>query len=93
MAAKVAVFPASGKLGSSVVKYLMRGVLPTDTILICRKPETLASFAAAGATIRRADYDDTESLQRVFEGANILMLISYPSYEVEHRANVSGLQF
>lgn len=36
--------------------------------------------------MRRADYDDESSLQRVFDGVGALFLISYASCEHEHRS-------
>ncbi|KAL1999401.1 hypothetical protein VTN02DRAFT_4577 [Thermoascus thermophilus] len=82
---KIGVFPASGALGGSVVKHLQRLVPASNLILIARYPDKLASESRAGATVRRADYDEPESLERVFDGIGTLMLISYASFEDDHR--------
>ncbi|KAJ6051587.1 hypothetical protein N7499_010930 [Penicillium canescens] len=47
--------------------------------------------AAAGATVRKADYDTNADLERPFEDIDTLFLISYASIEVEHRAEVRYL--
>ncbi|KAL2824180.1 hypothetical protein BJY01DRAFT_167837 [Aspergillus pseudoustus] len=82
---RIGVFPASGGLGSSIVTHLLELVSASQLTLIARKPESLADAADAGATIRRADYDDPATIERAFEGIDILMLISYASFEIEHR--------
>lgn len=86
---KIGVFPASGGLGGSIIKHLQHLVPATNLILIARYPDKLASESGAGATVRRADYDDPASLERVFDGIGALMLISYASFEDEHRIHVS----
>jgi uncharacterized protein YbjT (DUF2867 family) len=62
---------------------------PKDVVLISRHPEKLQREHEAGATVRKADFDDPESLKGVFEGVKTLNLISYPSIEHEHRFEVS----
>lgn len=86
---KIGIFPASGGLGGSIVKHLSKLVPASELILIARKPEKLAELEKAGATIRQADYDSPPTLKDAFEGVDVLMLISYPSFEIEHRINVS----
>ena len=82
----LAIFPASGKLGSSICTYLSKLLDPKGLILISRHPEkTPPHLLDAGIIARRADYNDVESLQAVFKGASALVLISYPSIEKEHR--------
>ncbi|KAJ6065349.1 hypothetical protein N7444_001002 [Penicillium canescens] len=55
-----------------------------------RNPAKLDFAAAAGATVRKADYDTNADLERPFEDIDTLFLISYASIEVEHRAEVSA---
>lgn len=86
---KVGVFPASGGLGTSIVNHLRSLVPATDLILIARNPEKLSAEKEAGATIRQADYDDSASLDNAFDGIHTLMLISYASFEIDHRVKVS----
>jgi uncharacterized protein YbjT (DUF2867 family) len=86
---KVAVFPASGGIGGSTVKHLLPRLPPKDLTFIARSPERLSDALSAGATVRRADYDDDNSLSTAFDGVDTLFLISYASVEHEHRSEVS----
>ena len=88
MASKIGVFPASGGLGSSVVNHLLNLVPASQLTLIARSPEKQVSAKQAGATLRKADYDDPATLTNAFENIDTLMLISYASFEIEHRINV-----
>jgi uncharacterized protein YbjT (DUF2867 family) len=72
------------------VKHLQTLVPASDLILIARNPSKLSDEKEAGATIRQADYDDASSLDEAFDGVDILMLISYASFEIDHRVNVSA---
>lgn len=87
---KLAIFPASGKLGTSIYTHLfdlMRD--PADMVLISRYPEKIPSkYVEAGVKTRKADYDFPESLDGVFDDVSHLVLISYPSLD-EHRIEVS----
>lgn len=86
--AKIGVFPASGGLGTSIINHLANLTTPSELTLVSRKPERLSDFERAGATVRHADYDDPATLERAFEGVDVLMLISYASVEIDHRFNV-----
>lgn len=90
---KIGVFPAAGELGGRTTKHLARLVPPASLILIARKPEKLVEYSRQGAEVRRADYDDDSSLERVFEGVGALFLISYASCEHEHRSRVCIIFF
>lgn len=83
---KVAVFPASGGIGGSTVKHLLPRLPSKDLTFIARRPERLSEASSSGATIRRADYDDDNSLLNAFDGVDTLFLISYASVEHEHRS-------
>lgn len=91
MSAKIGVFPASGGLGMSIVNHLLHLVPATSLVLITRFPEKLAELSRAGAIVRRGDYDEPVSLDRVFDGIGELMLISYASFEIDHRVTVGLL--
>lgn len=86
---KIGVFPAAGGLGGSIINHLSKLVPASQLILIARKPETLTKYEKSGATIRKADYDSPDTLKDAFEGVDTLMLISYASFEIEHRVKVS----
>lgn len=91
MASKIGVFPASGGLGSSVVNHLLSLIPASHLTLIARSPEKQSVAKEAGATLRKADYDDPATLTNAFENIDTLMLISYASFEIEHRINVSTI--
>ena len=87
--AKVAVFPAAGKIGSSIYTNLFDLVPPEDLLLISRSPEKVpAHFIEAGVQTRKADYNDANSLEHAFDHVSCLILISYPSIENDHRFEV-----
>lgn len=85
---RVGVFPASGGIGGSTVKHLLPRLPAQDLVFIARNPAKLDFASAAGATVRKADYDDDKALEHAFDGIETLFLISYASVEVEHRAEV-----
>ena len=85
---RVAVFPASGGIGGSTIKHLLPRLPSANLTFIARHPEKLEDAASAGATVRRADYDDDDSLSHAFDGVDTLFLISYASVEHEHRSEV-----
>lgn len=89
MSPTIGAFPASGGLGSSIVNHLKTLVPASQLLLIARHPEKLAASEQAGATTRQANYDVPSSLENAFDGVDILMLISYASFEIQHRADVS----
>ncbi|CRL23078.1 NAD(P)-binding domain [Penicillium camemberti] len=88
MANKLGIFPASGGLGGSTLRHLLDQVPPNEVVLIARSPEKLSKEKAAGAIIRKADYDNTQTLDQSFEGISSLNLISYASIQNEYRFKV-----
>ncbi|KAF7588928.1 hypothetical protein BBP40_005006 [Aspergillus hancockii] len=82
---KVGIFPAAGGLGTSIINHLVKLIPASHLILIARKPENLTELIRTGATVRQADYEDPSSLDRVFDGVDVLMLISYASFEIQYR--------
>ncbi|KAJ5979628.1 hypothetical protein N7481_006926 [Penicillium waksmanii] len=87
----IGVFPASGGLGSSVVNHLKTLVPASQLLLIARHPEKLVAISREGASVRQADYDIPSSLTNAFDGVDVLMLISYASFEIQHRADAHRL--
>jgi uncharacterized protein YbjT (DUF2867 family) len=85
---KIGVFPASGTLATSIITHLLKLVPASQLVLIARHPKKIEHFLRAGATVRRADYDDPSTLTGVFDGVHTLMLVSYASIEVEYRFEV-----
>jgi len=85
---KIAIFPASGKLGGSLTKYALKSIPSRDLVLIARHPSKLTGYLEAGATVRAADYDAPERLENAFSKVKTLFLISYPTFQHEHRSTV-----
>jgi NAD(P)H dehydrogenase (quinone) len=73
---KIIVTGASGQFGSAAARLLLEQVPAEDLVLLSRTPENLAEFAAAGAQVRRADFDDPASLLAAMEGGERMLLIS-----------------
>ena len=71
----IIVTGASGQFGRALATLLVDRA-PGQVILTSRKPEALADFAARGATVRFADFDDPASLDAAFVGGTRMMLIS-----------------
>lgn len=73
---KINIIGATGRLGSKVIEALLeRGVGPSDLIASVRTPEKAAGHAERGLEVRRADYDDYDSLEEAFQGTDVLLLI------------------
>jgi uncharacterized protein YbjT (DUF2867 family) len=64
----VGVFPASGGIGSGTVKHISTRLEAKNLTFIARSPEKLEEQRLSGAIIRKADYDDTASLEHAFDG-------------------------
>jgi NAD(P)H dehydrogenase (quinone) len=74
---KIGVTGASGHLGRLVVEDLLeRGVPAGEIVAIARSPERLRELAERGVVVRRADYDEPESLPAALEGLDRLLLVS-----------------
>lgn len=77
MADKILVTGASGHLGGLAIAGLLeRGVAAADIIATTRNPDQLADLAAKGVDVRKADFDDKDSLQAAFAGAKRVAIIS-----------------
>lgn len=72
----IGITGASGPLGRTTAAMVMRTVDPRDVVLTTRRPETIADFAARGAQVRRADFNDPRTLAAAFAGVEKLLLIS-----------------
>jgi NAD(P)H dehydrogenase (quinone) len=77
MAHKILVSGASGHLGRLVLDGLLaRGVAAGDIIATTREPANLASYAARGVEVRKADFDNADLTEKAFNGADRMVLIS-----------------
>ena len=72
----VVVTGASGQFGRRTAELLLERMPASELILLTRNPDRLAHFAAQGAQVRAADFDDADSLERAFDGAERMLLIS-----------------
>ncbi|MDT0264387.1 SDR family oxidoreductase [Jatrophihabitans lederbergiae] len=72
----IAVTGASGALGRVAAEVVLQSTDPANVVLTTRNPDSLADFAAHGASVRRADFSDPASLATAFAGVDKLLLIS-----------------
>ncbi|MBX3202799.1 MAG: NAD(P)H-binding protein [Labilithrix sp.] len=80
---------ASGHLGRRVLNLLLaagtRSIVATT-----RYPDRLADFARRGVVVRRADFDEPESLGAAFAGAHRMLLISTDATDGGERGPSDG---
>ena len=74
---RIIISGASGNLGRLTVQALLDlGVPASRLILVSRTPESLAEFAAMGASTRFGDFTEPESLPAAYAGGKRMLLIS-----------------
>ncbi|WP_291270668.1 SDR family oxidoreductase [Geothrix sp.] len=84
---------ATGQLGRLVLAALLKRVPAAQLVAAVRTPEKAQDLAALGIQVRKADYDQPETLVEAFRGAAKVLLIS--SNEIgqrfaQHRAAVDA---
>lgn len=69
---------STGELGSSVLQHLLKfGINPKNIILSVYNTEKVQSqIANTGVEIRHGDYNKKETLEKAFQGGDILFLVS-----------------
>jgi NAD(P)H dehydrogenase (quinone) len=72
----IIVTGANGAFGRAAATRLIERVPRGALILTTRTPERLADFAARGAQVRYANFDDPKSLREAFAGGTRMLLIS-----------------
>jgi NAD(P)H dehydrogenase (quinone) len=72
----IAITGANGFLGRDVLAFLLRKKPPSEILALARNPATLADFQSSGVLVRKADYDDPDSLRAAFEGVFTVLQIS-----------------
>jgi NAD(P)H dehydrogenase (quinone) len=90
---KVAITGASGQLARRAAELVLGRVAPGDVILATRTPAALAPLAARGVSVRRADFDEPETLRAAFAGAERLLLVSATDLAkrtAQHRAAIEA---
>ena len=73
---KYAITGASGQLGRLAADELLERVPAGDVVLITRRPDSLADYAARGVEVRAGDFTDAASLPAAFAGVDRLLLVS-----------------
>lgn len=72
----IVVTGATGHLGHLVVEGLLEK-LPADQVAaVVRSPQKAADLAERGVTVRKADYNQPETLASALEGADKVLLVS-----------------
>lgn len=83
---RIVLTGSTGGLGSAVLKHITKLVAPSQIIVSLFNPSKApSSVSSPGVEVRRGDYSDAASLDTAFAGADILLLISYPSIAHELR--------
>lgn len=73
---RIVICGASGDLGRRVTKLLLKEASGIELTLVTRTPEKLADLAAEGVRVLRGDYQNPDSLDAAYSGADTLFLIS-----------------
>jgi NAD(P)H dehydrogenase (quinone) len=89
----IVVTGASGKLGHLVIEGLLQKVPAGEIVAAARHPDRAKDIAPHGVQVRQADYDQPDTLDKAFQRADKLLLIS--SSEVgrrtqQHRAAIEA---
>lgn len=85
---KIAVTSASGKLGSEIVKQLIREIGKDNVIGIARTPEKAKYL---GVEIRQGDYNNREHFDEALQGVDAVLLVSgmdEPQKRIQQHRNV-----
>lgn len=91
----VAITGASGHLGRKTAELVLERLAPDDVVLLTRTPDALADLAARGAVVRRADFDEPQSVSDALAGVERMLLISAVDlgHRVkQHRAAIDAAQ-
>lgn len=73
---KILITGASGHFGGEAARLLLDRMPASDLVLMTRRPEKLAEFAARGCDVRYGDFEDPASLEAAAKGADRMLLIS-----------------
>lgn len=72
----IVVTGATGQLGRLVVEGLMKRLPAGEIVAAVRSPEKADWAAERGVVVRKADYDQPDTLSSAFDGAGKVLLIS-----------------
>lgn len=73
---KYLITGATGGLGAGVLEHLSKHLPNSDFAASSSRPEAAQKFEESGIQFRRADYNDTQSLEKAFEGVEKLLFVS-----------------
>uniref|UniRef100_UPI004048C70B SDR family oxidoreductase n=1 Tax=Mariniflexile sp. TaxID=1979402 RepID=UPI004048C70B len=85
---KIAVTSASGHLGASIIKHLIKEIGKENIIGIARTPEKAKHL---GIEIRKGDYNNREDFDAALQGVDAVLLVSgmdEPLKRIEQHRNV-----
>ena len=72
----IAVTGATGQLGQKVMNQLLTTVPAEQLVALVRSPDKAADLAERGVDVRKADYDQPDTLTSALAGVDRLLLIS-----------------
>jgi NAD(P)H dehydrogenase (quinone) len=86
----IAITGANGNLGQVAVRGLLKHLPANQVIAAVRDPLKVPELRALGVQVRRADYDDPETLAEAFAGVESVLLISavVPGQRLRQHASV-----
>jgi NAD(P)H dehydrogenase (quinone) len=81
----ILVTGASGNLSSAVINHLLKtyAVEPAKIIAASRSTDKLAILKQQGVELRKADFDDAQSLDDAFAGVDTVLLVSTDALAVK----------
>ncbi len=97
---KMLITGATGKLGSAVVRSLVRKVPASDVVAMVREGSKAQWLSDLGVEVRLGDYTDVESLVNAFAGVEKIYLVSAVAFSdrvgqhrnVIHAARMAGVR-
>jgi uncharacterized protein YbjT (DUF2867 family) len=83
---KYVITSVTGRLGSQVLKDLLRLVSASQIAVVVRNPSKIPSeISSSSVEVRQGDFSRPELLDIAFKDAEKLLIISVPSIEHEFR--------
>lgn len=72
----IAITGANGQLGQLVIQSLLQKTEAANLVALVRDPENADELRRQGLEVRRADYDEADTLKAALRGVSRLLLIS-----------------
>lgn len=82
---KLILTGVDGNLGGQAAEYLLEIAKPEQLIFTGYNPASLERYAALGVETRVADFNVREGLEKVFEGGDVMALVSMPFVGVKRQ--------